>query len=238
MASNGTALKWRPAAAEGIATFLFVFLGAGTVVVTGGALVPVAFAHGLAIAMLVFATAHLSGGHINPAVTFGAIITGKIDLPQGVLYIAAQLGGAILGALLLVAVLAGVDMGDGMGSLGDHRLATGVPALGGADVAQWQGLIVEIVLTFVLVFVVFSAAMDPRGAGNIAPLAIGLAVLVDYFIGAPLTGASMNPARTLGPALIANSWGSEFWIYWVGPLVGGGLAALVYTYIFAEDKGG
>ena len=229
MASNGTSLEWRSAAAEGIATFLFVFLGAGTVVVAGGALIPVALANGSAIALLVFATAHLSGGHINPAVTFAAIITGKIPLNQGIFYIAAQLVGAILAALLLAAVIPGLDVGDGAGSLGDHSLAAGVD--------QWQGLIVEIVLTFVLVFVVFSAAMDPRGAGNVAPLAIGLAVLVGNFIGVPLTGASMNPARTLGPTLIANSWGSEFWVYWVGPLVGSGLAALVHTHIFAEDKG-
>ena len=237
MAKDGLYLKWRPALAEAIATFLFVFVGTGAVVVTGmldaeltiSRMTAIALANGLTITALVFATAHLSGGHMNPAVTFSAIITQKIPVSQGILYIASQLVGATLAALTLVAVITGVDIGDGAGTLGDHAL--------GANVSVVQGLIIEIILTFVLVFVVFSAAMDPRGAGIVAPLAIGLAVIVDQFVGMPLTGASMNPARTFGPALIANSF-ADHWVYWVGPLVGGSLAALVHTHIFAGDKNG
>ena len=217
----------RGALAEFIATLLFVFLGAGTVVVTGNLgtgeltasrLMVIALAHGLAIALLVAATARVSGGHINPAVTVAALATGKIGLPKGLLYIVAQLGGAIIGALLIMAVVSG----DG-GSLGSHSL--------GSDVNAGEGLVAEIVLTFALVFVIFATAMDPRGPGSIAPIAIGFIVLVDHLFGVPLTGASMNPARSLGPALVANEWANH-WVYWVGPLAGGLLAAVIYQWVY------
>jgi len=219
---------WRATLAEFIATLLFIFLGAGTVVVTGGLmkegltsarLVAIALAHGFAIALLVAATAKLSGGHINPAVTFGAFITGKISLPTAIMYVVAQLVGAGVGAGLLAAVIPS----GAQGNLGAHGLGSGVSAGG--------GLLAEIVLTFALVFVVFATAMDPKGLGHLAPAAIGLTVLVDHLIGVPVTGASMNPARSFGPALVAGAWDNH-WIFWVGPLIGGGLAALVYEFLF------
>lgn len=219
---------WRAALAEFIATLLFIFLGAGTVVVTGGLmkegltsarLVAIALAHGLAIALLVSATAKISGGHINPAVTFGAWITGKIDLAKAIMYVVAQLVGAIVGAWLLKAVIPAAAQGN----LGAHGLGAGI-TVGG-------GLLAEIVLTFALVFVVFATAMDPKGLGHLAPAAIGLTVLVDHLFGVPVTGASMNPARSFGPALVAGAWDNH-WVFWVGPLVGGALAALVYEFIF------
>ena len=223
---------WRAVVAEFIATLLFVFLGAGAVVVVTGvlkadpksdaaALAAIALAHGLAIALLVAATAKISGGHINPAVTFAAVISGRMKLTPGVLYVGAQLLGAIVGALLLKAVV--VDSIEG--NLGAHAL--NLDALAG----EGTGLLVEIILTFVLVFTVFATAMDPRGMGNLAPVAIGLAVLVDHFVGVPLTGASMNPARSFGPALVANFWDDQ-WVYWLGPLVGGGVAGLLYSFLF------
>ena len=223
---------WRAVLAEFIATLLFIFLGAGTVVVTGGLLnegltsarlVAIALAHGLAIALLVAATAKISGAHINPAVTFGAWITGKIDLTKAVMYVVAQLVGAIVGASLLAAVIPAAARGN----LGAHGLGPGVTS-GGA-------LLAEIVLTFTLVFVVFATAVDPKGLGHLAPAAIGLTVLVDHLFGVPVTGASMNPARSFGPALVAGAW-SNHWIFWIGPLVGGGLAALVYEFLFLRRK--
>jgi aquaporin TIP len=223
---------WRAALAEFIATLLFIFLGAGTVVVTGGLmkegltsarLVAIALAHGLAIALLVSATAKISGGHINPAVTFGAWITGKIDLAKAIMYVVAQLVGAIVGAWLLKAVIPAAAQGN----LGAHGLGAGI-TVGG-------GLLAEIVLTFALVFVVFATAMDPKGLGHLAPAAIGLTVLVDHLFGVPVTGASMNPARSFGPAFAAGAWDNH-WIFWVGPLVGGGLAALVYEFLFLRRK--
>ena len=223
---------WQAVLAELIATLLFVFVGAGTVVVVTGvidakpeadaaALTAIALAHGLAIALLVAATAKISGGHINPAVTFGAVITGRMKLSTGVLYVAGQLVGAVIGALLLEAAV----VGQFEGNLGAHAL--NLEVLDG----EGAGLMVEAVLTFVLVFTVFATAMDPRGLANLAPIAIGLAVLVDHLVGVPLTGASMNPARSFGPALVADFW-DDHWVYWLGPLIGGGLAALAYYFTF------
>lgn len=223
---------WRSAVAEFIATLLFIFLGAGTVVVTGGLmkdgltsarLVAIALAHGLAIALLVAATAKVSGGHINPAVTFGALITGKISLAKAITYVVAQLVGAVVGAWFLAAI---IPTG-AQGNLGAHGLGGGITPAG--------GLVAEIVLTFALVFVVFATAMDPKGLGHLAPLAIGFTVLVDHLVGVPVTGAGMNPARSFGPALVAGAWDSH-WIYWVGPLIGGGLAAVVYEFVFLRRE--
>jgi len=229
---------WRAVLAELIGTLLFVFVGAGSVVVVTGvigvsprddaaALTAIALAHGLAIALLVAGTAKISGGHINPAVTFGAVITGRMKLSTGVLYVGAQLTGAVIGALLLEAAV----VGEVEGSLGAHRLNLG--ALDG----EGGGVLVEAVLTFVLVFTVFATAIDPRGMSNLAPVAIGLAVLVDHLVGVPLTGASMNPARSFGPALVADVWDNH-WVYWVGPLAGGGIAALAYylTFMWGRDE--
>lgn len=223
---------WRSAGAEFIATLLFIFLGAGTVVVTGGLmkegltsarLVAIALAHGLAIALLVAATAKVSGGHINPAVTFGALITGKVSLAKAIMYVVAQLVGAVVGAGLLAVIIPAAAQGN----LGAHGLGGAITAGG--------GLVAEIVLTFALVFVVFATAMDPKGLGHLAPLAIGFTVLVDHLVGVPVTGAGMNPARSFGPALIAGAWDNH-WIYWVGPLIGGGLAAIVYEFIFLRRE--
>lgn len=186
-----------------------------------GALVAISLAHGLAIATLVAATAKISGGHLNPAVTFAAVITGRMKLGPGTLYVAGQLSGAVIAALLLEAVVADQFQGE----LGAHSLNLDVLPSEGA------GFVVEVILTFVLVFTIFAAAMDPRGMANLAPIAIGLAVLIDHSAGVPLTGASMNPARSFGPALVADFW-DDHWVYWAGPLAGGGLGGLVYYFVY------
>lgn len=225
---------WKAAFAELIAVLLFVFVGAGSVVVVvgvlglspgadSGALVAIALAHGLAIATLVAATAKISGGHVNPAVTFAAVVTGRMKLGPGVLYIGGQLIGAVIGALLLDLLIK--SSFTDAANLGAHGINKDVLEGAGA------GLVVEIVLTFVLVFTIFATAMDPKGMGNLAPIAIGLAVLIDHFVGVPLTGASMNPARSFGPALIAGEW-DDHWIYWIGPLAGGAAAGLVYYFVY------
>ena len=219
---------WRSALAEFIATLLFVFLGAGSVIVSGGLpngdldparLVAIALAHGLAIAFLVYATANISGGHLNPAVTFAALLTKKISAARGLMFVVAQLGGAVVGALLLLATIPGAADTN----LGAHAL--------GPDVSVSMGLLMEIVITFALVFVIFATAVDPRGMGNLAPLAIGLTVLADHLLAVPITGASMNPARSFGPALVSGEWAGH-WLYWAGPLLGGALAGLVYQIAF------
>ena len=223
--------SWRATVAEFIATFLFVFVGAGSVVSagifsaeqSGGNLVAIAVGHGLAIAILVSATASISGGHINPAVSIAAAMTRKITVTRGGMYIVAQVFGAILGALILKFVLPGTLEG----GLGAHAIN---PEMGAA-----QGLLVEIVLTFVLVFVIFGTAIDPRGPAHLAPLAIGGAVLVIHLVAVPLTGASVNPARTIGPALAAGQW-ADHWVYWLGPIFGGLLAGILYQLVFMEEE--
>jgi aquaporin TIP len=236
-----SAKVFRQAAAEFIAVLLFVFLGAGAVVVALNLvsgpdqamsfITAIALTHGLAIAVLVAATANISGGHVNPAVTFAMVLSGKQKLSTGVLYVIAQLAGAVIGALLLKAVLAGPSE---LGHLGSHVINNSAleDQVGGSAFAA---LIVEAVLTFVLVFVVFATAIDPKGPQHLAPMAIGLAILIDHFVGIPLTGASMNPARSFGPALVANYW-TDLWVYFVGPVIGGGAAALVYEYVFLNRE--
>ena len=232
-------INWRVSAAELIAVFLFVFIGAGTVMVSGAMtggdmtmarLLVIALAHGLTITILVAAIGHISGGHINPAVTFAAMLTKRVTMMQGIATIVAQLVGAVLAAVVLGSLFStasGGGIGEGAGSLGAHALGAGVEPL--------EGVLMEIILTFVLVFVIFGAAMDRRGAGVIAPLAIGLAVAVDHLLGVGVTGASMNPARSFGPALIAGAWDNH-WVYWVGPAVGAAIAGFGYRYLFQGNR--
>ena len=217
------------ATAEFIATALFVFIGAGSVIaamaasgneMTTGALLCIAFAHGLAIMLLVSATANISGGHINPAVTIAAALTGEIGISKGILFIIAQVVGAIFGAFLLNIIVPDTYAGN----LGAHGLGNLVDGTNSA-------LLAEIILTFVLVFVIFATAIDKRGLSTYAPAAIGLVVLVDHLVGVQMTGASMNPARSIGPAVIAGVW-DDHWLYWVGPITGGLLAAFVYKLTF------
>lgn len=215
---------WQATLAELIAVMLFVFVGSGAIIGIGmvGAdggttLIIAALAHGLAIAALVSAIGRVSGGHINPAVTVAAVVTGRMSLVKGAMYVAAQLIGALVGAALLLSVIPLADQG----TLGAHSL--------NVDVAS--GLIVEMILTFMLVFVIFATAMDPKGPGHLAPFAIGLTVMVNHFVGVPLTGASMNPARSFGPALATGEWANH-WVYWVGPIMGAVLAAIIYEVIY------
>ncbi|OAE29848.1 hypothetical protein AXG93_3229s1010 [Marchantia polymorpha subsp. ruderalis] len=206
--------------AEFSATFLFVFIGVGSCIAHSAGLVCIAIAHGLAIAVTVAATANISGGHVNPAVTFGLAVGGYITVVRAAFYWIVQLLGATLAAYLLKAIVLTTGL-----SMPIHGLGAGVSITG--------GLILETVLTFALAFVVYATAVDgKRGQiGIIAPLAIGFTVLADHFNGVPFTGASMNPARSFGPALAAMDFHNH-WIYWVGPLLGGGIAGIIYDGVF------
>lgn len=218
---------WRKVLAEFIATFLFVFIGLGSVSayfklhpggdITPAGLVGIAVAHGLAIAITVAATAGISGGHVNPAVTFGLAIGGKITLITGLLYWIAQLLGAVLAAAILKFVIVSEPVPV-------HALGDGVSLIG--------GIVLETVLTFALVFVVYATAVDEKSpAKGIAPLAIGFTVLAAHFIGVPYTGSSLNPARSFGPAVVNLDFTNN-WVYWLGPLVGAAIAGLVYDNVF------
>ncbi|KAL5748463.1 hypothetical protein ACOSP7_025505 [Xanthoceras sorbifolium] len=213
---------------EFIATLLFVFAGVGSAIAYGkltsdaaldpAGLVAVAVAHAFALFVGVSMAANISGGHLNPAVTLGLAIGGNITILTGIFYWVAQCLGSIVACLLLKFVTGGE-------SIPTHGVAAGMNGL--------EGVVMEIVITFALVYTVYATAADPKkgSLGTIAPMAIGFIVGANILAAGPFSGGSMNPARSLGPAVVSGDF-SQIWIYWVGPLIGGGLAGLVYGDIF------
>jgi aquaporin Z len=216
--------------AEALGTFLFFFVGMGAVVLGthtgdgGGGLVGVALAHGLALAVLVSALGPISGGHFNPAVTFGVWITGRIEPVMAGMYVAAQLVGAVLAGLALRLVFP--ESSWEPSNIGTPAIADGISVM--------NAIVIEAVLTVVLLIAVFGTAIDPR-APKIGGLAIGLAVAADILMGGPLTGAAMNPARWFGPAVASGTF-DDWCVWWIGPLLGAGIAALLYRFAL-EDRG-
>jgi aquaporin NIP len=213
----------RRALAEGLAAFALVFAGCGAIVantVHAGALggIGVAATFGLVIMAMVYATGHLSGAHINPAVTVAFTLTRHFPLRDAFAYVAAQLAGAAAGALVLLAAW----------SEKPAHLGATLPS-----VPASTALLYEVVLSAFLMFVIVAVATDTRAVGAAAALAIGGTVGLDALFGGPITGASMNPARSFGPALASGSW-HDFWIYVVGPLVGATLGALAYQLVRGE----
>jgi aquaporin Z len=208
----------RRGVAEFVGAFTLIFVGGGGGIVSGHDIVAVALANGLAIGIMVSNLGHISGGHFNPAITLGFLATRRITARLAIVYWAAQLAGAIVAA----AILRGLFTRD--------QFLAAVPHAPG--ISDGKGLVIEVILTFFLVWAVFATAVDPRGAfKSIAGLAIGLTITMDVFMGGPLTGAAMNPARAFGPELLGNFWG-EGWIYWVGPILGALIAALAYEWLY------
>lgn len=211
--------------AEFIGTFALCFIGAGAIcadALTGGksGLVGIALAHGLVLSILITALANVSGAHFNPAVTFGFLVTGRIAPSRAVGYWISQLAGAVLAGLFITAAFSQEVRQAVSGG-------TPVPAPG---VSFGKTIWIEALLTFFLVFAVFGTAVDAR-APRIGGFGIGLTVAFDILMGGPLTGASMNPARTFGPGLAAGVWDAHL-AYWIGPLLGGGVAAVLYQALF------
>src|SRR5438067_2144259 len=212
--------KFRPLIAEFVGTFALIFVGIGAIKTAGHDVLGVALAHGLTIAVFASATMHISGGNLNPAVTFGLLIGRHMTLGTAILYWSAQLLGAYAAALIC------------LGLFGHDGVVTGTPQLA-INLTAMQGILVEAILTFFLVFVVYGTEVDERGKG-LAGFAIGATVTLDILFGGPLTGAAMNPARVFGPALAAGFW-HDHYVYWLGPFIGGAVAALVYG-VFMERK--
>jgi aquaporin NIP len=207
---------FRAVAAEMIGTFVLVFAGTGAIVsngLSGGALghVGVALAFGLAIMVMVYATGHISGAHFNPAVTLAFALVRHLPARRVIPYIAAQVSGALLGSLA-VRTLVGSAAGLGV----TH------PSNGGLSGAVFEGL-----LTGVLMFVIMAVATDVRAVGQAAAIAIGGTVALEALFAGPITGASMNPARSIGPAIVAGDY-ADLWVYIAGPILGGVLGALIY----------
>lgn len=211
-----------PYIAEFVATFCLVFAGCGAIVidtVSHGQIthVGVSIVFGLIIATMIYATGHISGAHINPAVSFAFALTRHFPLWKVPLYWLAQLLGAVAAAGLLRVMFGNVA-----------KLGATLP-LGG----DGQSLVMEAVLTFMLMFVIMAVATDDRAVGQGAALAIGGTVLLDAMFGGPISGASMNPARSLGPALVSGSLGHQ-WVYVLGPIAGAVLGAIGYEIVRGE----
>lgn len=206
--------------AEAIGTFTLCFVGilsisAGTIAgdSSTGSLVNVAFAHGLAIYVMVAALGVESGGHFNPAVTLALLATRRIAPPRAAMYVVAQLVGALLASGLIA------------GAFGPEAVADGTPAP--VDTITALGaMVLEAVATFFLVLVIFGTALDERSPKAVFPAAIGFTITMGIMAIGPLTGAALNPARAFGPSLVSGVWTSH-WIYWVGPILGGVAAALL-----------
>ena len=219
----------RACAAEAVATFGLCFIGAGSIILnaqTNGAvgLLGIAVAHGLILSIMVSVFGHVSGGHVNPAVTFGFMVTGKMDTGTGLAYMLSQLvGGTVAGLLLRLIFAPDVWM----------KVKLGTPALG-PGVGFGAAVLLELILTFFLVTAVWGTAADERHP-QIGGFGIGLTIAADILVGGPLTGASMNPARTFGPALAGGGFdGLNHLVYWIGPLAGGAVAALLYNGVFIK----
>lgn len=210
--------------AEFIGTFALCFFGIGATVATGGNLIAVALAHGLALAVFISPSMYISGGVFNPAVSIGLILAGKLAPSRAAIYIATQIAGAIAGAYMVKVLLgdsavAAVKLGATSGTLTELGYF-------------WKVLGFEAICSFALMFVVMGAAVDER-AHKLGGFSIGLTVTMCILAAGPYTGASMNPARTLGPAVAGGYW-TMWYVYMIGPVLGASLAALVYRLFWVD----
>jgi MIP family channel proteins len=216
----------RRAGAEALAAFALVFAGCGAIVANSqyhGALgsVGVSLTFGLIIMVMVYATGHLSGAHVNPAVTIAFTLTRHFSPRDALAYITAQLAGATLAALVLSVVWPSEPA----------QLGATIPT-----VAAGSAVVYETILTAILMFVIMAVATDTRAVGAAAAIAIGGAIGLDALFGGPITGASMNPARSFGPALVTGTW-TDFWIYLIGPVIGATIGAVAYQLVRGEHTG-
>jgi aquaporin TIP len=214
----------RRGVAEFIGTATLIFIGGGAGIMSGSSIVAVALANGLAIGIMVSNLGHISGGHFNPSITLGFLATKRITAPLAVTYWAFQLAGAAVAAFLLRAVFS--------------QHAVKFFAAPRPHTTDGKAILLEAILTFFLVFAVWATAVDDRGAFKaIAGLAIGLTITMDVFVGGPVTGAAMNPARAFGPELAGGIW-KGWGIYWLGPILGALVASLLYDYLYLRPRAG
>jgi MIP family channel proteins len=207
----------RRSVAEYVGTFTLIFIGAGAGIISGQDIVAVGLANGLAIGIMVSNLGHISGGHFNPAITLGFVVTRRIAPVLAAAYWASQLLGAVSAAFILRYLFT------------ERALTLTAPA---PHIADGKAVLLEAIMTVFLVWAVWATAVDARGAfKSIAGLAIGLTITIDVFVGGPVTGAAMNPARAFGPELAGNTW-TGWWIYWVGPIAGALFAAILYEYLY------
>ncbi len=212
----------RRGVAEYIGTFTLIFIGGGAGIVSGNDIVAVALANGLAIGIMVTNVGHISGAHFNPSITLGFLVNRRITPLLAAVYWASQLLGAISAAFILRYLFS--------------RAAVAAGAAPAPHTGDGKAFVLELIMTVFLVWAVWATAVDARGAFKaIAGLAIGLTITMDIFVGGPLTGAAMNPARAFGPELAGNVW-SGWWIYWIGPIAGALLASVGYDWLYLRPQ--
>jgi MIP family channel proteins len=227
--------KLRPMIAEFIGAFTLTFIGAGVICLntaTNGSvgLLGIALASGLAYALMITNFSHISGGHFNPAVTFGFFVTKRFDAWKTICYWAAQLFGAFIAALLLMEIFKAYSNPTNIG------LPMFDPHAGPLHVGVKRAFVIEMVMTFFLVTAFFATMVDERNLFKaIGSFGIGLTLAMCILFGGPLTGASLNPARSFGPAFWSGHW-HYHWLYWVAPLLGGGFAAAFYDVLFLRGR--
>jgi aquaporin Z len=224
--------------AEFLGTFWLVFGGCGSAVLAAGfpdlgiGFAGVALAFGLTVLTMAYAVGHISGGHFNPAVTFGLFVGGRIPASDVLPYWIAQVIGAIAAAFVLYIIASGQDAfalstGFAANGFGEH-------SPGGYSLAA--ALAAEIVLTFFFLLIIMGVT-DKRAPAGFAPLAIGLALTLIHLVGIPVTNTSVNPARSTGQALFVGGWAlAQLWVFWVAPLIGGALGGIVYKWLGDADK--
>ncbi|MFQ5713028.1 MAG: MIP/aquaporin family protein [Candidatus Scalinduaceae bacterium] len=219
--------------AEFLGTFTLVFVGAGCVCadsylvkagLQGFGLLGIAIAFGFVVVAIVYSLGYISGAHINPAVTVSMIMTNRMSVDNGLKYIFSQLAGASFAGFLLRILFPEALYST---FLGTCVLGSGVTVI--------QAILMEAVITFLLVFVVYATVIDKRANPTNAGLAIGLVVLFGVMVGGPISGGSLNPARVFGPA-IASGHFTNHYVWWIGPILGGVVAGFVYEYLFAEER--
>jgi MIP family channel proteins len=215
--------RLRKLVAEFVGTFALIFFGAGSALL-GADVLGQSLANGLAIGLMVTAVGHISGGHFNPAVTLSMLVTRRVEVDEAVRYWISQLTGAVAAALVLLAIY-------------PHTGSLGTPGVGDGF-STGNALVAEIVTTFFLVFVIYGVAVDRRGAFSIlAGLPIGLTISISVLAVGVVSGAALNPARWFGPALVSGTW-SDFWVWIVGPAIGGVLAGLAYDRLLLKGTPG
>jgi aquaporin Z len=229
----------KKSAAEFIGTFWLVFGGCGSAVLAAGipdvgiAYAGVALAFGLTVLTMAFAIGHISGCHLNPAVSLGLAVAGRFRYAELPAYVIAQVLGAILAAWLIYLIASGAP--------GGYDLASGLAANGYGEhsphgYSLQSGLVAEVVLTLVFLFVILGAT-DKRAPAGFAPIAIGLCLTLIHLISIPVTNTSVNPARSTGPALLVGDWAmAQLWLFWVAPLAGAAIAGLVYRWFERETS--
>mgnify|MGYP000238120902 CR=1 FL=1 len=222
--------------AEMIGTMVLVLMGCGSAVFAGSiagtvgagvGTVGVALAFGLSVVAMAYTIGGISGCHINPAITLGVLLSGRMSGKDAGMYMLFQTIGAIIGSAVLFALV----------STGVHEGPTATGSNGFSDGMMWQAFIAEVVFTFIFVLVVLGSTDDKKGAGNLAGLAIGLTLVLVHIVCIPITGTSVNPARSTAVALFQGSWAiDQLWLFWVAPIIGGILGGIIYRTLLAKNN--